>query len=198
MGDKGGSWAETYTGTPPWDIGRPQKELVALDGRGEVVGDVVDLGCGTGENAIFFASRGHRVVGLDFTRLAISKARSKAKKRGVEVEFAVHDALRLEELGRTFDSGVDCGLFHTFSDAQRAAYVRGLRSVIRPGGRVFILCFSDREPREWGGPRRVSKGEIEASFEEGWRVNYVRQARFESVFHHEGGLAWLASVSRLG
>jgi SAM-dependent methyltransferase len=191
-------WNDMYRGTPPWDIGRPQREFVALQERGEVRGDVIDLGCGTGENAIFFASEGHAVLGLDFTPLAIKQARAKAKRRGVKVEFAVYDALRLGELGRTFQTATDCGLFHTFTDGQREAYVDGLRSVVAPSGRFFMLCFSDREPRGWGGPRRVSKGEIERAFRDGWRLDYVHPARFDSRFHDDGGLAWLASATRLG
>ncbi len=60
-----------YRGTPPWDIGRPQRELVKLEESGAIVGDVLDAGCGTGENSLFLASRGHKVLGVDSSERAI-------------------------------------------------------------------------------------------------------------------------------
>ena len=57
-------------GPPPWDIGRPQKEFVELVRRGEITGSVLDIGCGTGEHALFFAAEGHEVWGIDSTPLA--------------------------------------------------------------------------------------------------------------------------------
>lgn len=186
-----------YLGTPPWDIGRPQKEFVKLADEGKVRGDILDLGCGTGENAMMFASRGNRVLGVDSAPLAIAKAKSKAKERGSTAEFMVADALDLPSLGRTFDAAIDCGLFHTFPDRERATFVRGLRKTLVPGGTYFMLCFSDREPADWGGPRRVSKEEILHTFARGWRVDSIEPARFEASQLGDGGYAWMATVTRL-
>jgi len=58
-------FTSAYTGTPPWDIGHPQKEFVGLVRRGEITGSVLDIGCGTGEHALFFASEGHEAWGID-------------------------------------------------------------------------------------------------------------------------------------
>ena len=185
-----------YRGTPPWDIGRPQREFVRLAQRGEVADRVVDLGCGTGENAIMFADRGSTVLGVDAAPLAIDKARIKAKERGSTAEFLVADALELPSLRRTFDVATDCGLFHTFSDAERVLFERSLAGILRPGGKYFMLCFSDREPADWGGPRRVRKDEIIATFSDGWTVDSIRPARFEALHLGDGGQAWLASLIR--
>lgn len=185
-----------YRGTPPWDIGRPQREFVRLADERKVSGDVIDLGCGTGENAIMFASRGNRVLGVDAAPLAIEKARRKAKMRGSNAEFLVADALNLESLGRVFDVAVDCGLFHTFSDEDRQGFTRSLRNVLKPDGH-YMLCFSDREPADWGGPRRVSKDEILKTFKDGWKVDSIEPARFEASRLGSGGHAWLASLTRL-
>jgi SAM-dependent methyltransferase len=144
-----------------------------------------------------FASRGNRVVGIDTAPLAISKARAKAKERGSSAEFIVADALDLPSLGRTFDVATDCGLFHTFSDSERETFASSLRSAVPPGGRYFMLCFSDLEPAGWGGPRRVSKKEILHTFSHGWRVDSIRPAVFEAFRPNEGGHAWLASLTRL-
>lgn len=160
-------------------------------------GDIIDLGCGTGENAIMFASGGGRVLGIDSAPLAIKKAKLKAKERGSTAEFKVADALDLALLRRTFDVATDCGLFHTFSDGERRTFTRSLGTVLRPGGRYFMLCFSDAEPADWGGPRRVSKDEILRTFSHGWRVDSVESARFEALHRADGGKAWLASVTLL-
>jgi ubiquinone/menaquinone biosynthesis C-methylase UbiE len=187
---------ESYRGFPPWDIGRPQKEFVTLSDKGEVNGDVIDVGCGTGEHAIFFATRGHRVLGVDSAPLAIEKARAKATQRGSKAEFKVADALHLDLLGRQFDTAIDSGLFHVFSDSERPVYRESLASVLRPDGRYFMLVFSDKEP-DWGGPRRISKQEILDTFSVGWRVEFVRRAKFEDAFHGKGGEAWLSGLTRL-
>jgi ubiquinone/menaquinone biosynthesis C-methylase UbiE len=189
---------ESYRGTPPWDIGRPQGEFVKLAEEGEVKGDIIDVGCGTGENAMMFASRGHKVLGVDSSPLAIEKAREKTKLRKSSAEFVVADALELASVGRSFDAAIDCGLFHVFSDRERVTFAKSLREVIRPSGVYFMLCFSDREPSDWGGPRRVKKEEILGTFSKVWRVDWIRAARFESQYHDEGGHAWLSSITRIG
>ena len=160
------------------------------------MGEVIDAGCGTGENAIFFASKGHRVLGIDSAPLAIEKARAKARRTSSGAEFMVASALNLGSIGRKFDSAVDSGLFHVFGDAERQTYVQSISSVLRSGGRFFVLCFSDSEPSDWGGPRRISKPEILDSFSIGWRVEYVRPAIFESTFHEHGGRAWLSRMTK--
>ncbi len=188
---------DSYKGVPPWDIGRPQGEFVKLAERGEVRGEVIDVGCGTGEHSIFFASRGHDVLGVDSAPLAIEKAKVKAAQLGSKARFLVLDALDLGSLGRRFDAAVDSGLFHVFPDPQRAAYVKSLSQAVKPGGRYFMLCFSDKEPVDWGGPRRVARREIKDSFSDGWYIEYIRPARFESSFHKEGGEAWLSRIRKL-
>jgi len=186
---------EAYRGSPPWDIGRPQTEFVRVAKEGGIRGRVLDVGCGTGENAIFFAGFGHEAWGLDAAPLAIEKARRKAIERGAQVKFVLGDALRLDELGQRFDTITDCGLFHVFSDDDRKAYVKSLKSGLKRSGTYVMLCFSDKEPADWGGPRRVSLDEIRKAFSRGWRVNYVKEARFSTTFNDEGGMAWLSSVT---
>src|SRR5512136_1873225 len=123
-----------YKGTPPWDIGRPQKEFVELVRRGEITGSVLDIGCGTGEHALFFAAEGHEVWAIDSAPLAIEKAKAKAAERGIQVHFLVMDALHMSELNRTFSTATDSGLFHTLSDEDRPVFADALASVLSPGG----------------------------------------------------------------
>ena len=145
---------------------------------------------------MLFASSGYRALGVDSAPLAIEKARAKASLRGSKAEFMLADALHLAELHRQFDVAIDSGLFHVFSDRERVSYAESLGDVLRPGGRYYMLCFSDKEPVSWGGPRRVVKREILTSFSDGWHVEYVRPARIESAFHARGGEAWFTKVTR--
>jgi cyclopropane fatty-acyl-phospholipid synthase-like methyltransferase len=184
-----------YQGTPPWDIGRPQKEFVELARRGEITGSVLDIGCGTGEHALFFAAEGHEVWGIDSAPLAIQKANEKAAVRGLHVHFLVMNALDLARLNRTFDTVTDSGLFHTLSDKDRPVFVDSLAAILSPAGKYFMLCFSELEPAGYG-PRRITKREIQDCFRDGWSINYIRPAVFESRTRAEGPHAWLSSISK--
>jgi cyclopropane fatty-acyl-phospholipid synthase-like methyltransferase len=191
-----------YAGKAPWDIGKPQPAFVQA--AGEVTGSVLDAGCGTGENALFFAGRGHAVLGIDFLGGPIQEARRKANERGLHAEFVQMDALTLTTLDRRFDSVIDSGLFHVFSDQDRVRYVAGLAHVTRSSGRLFLLCFSDEEPGT-EGPRRVSQQELRDSFANGWTVEAIRPVRLEArpdledVSFSEGGpKGWFAVIRRHG
>jgi cyclopropane fatty-acyl-phospholipid synthase-like methyltransferase len=191
-----------YAGKAPWDIGKPQPAFVEVADR--VTGAILDAGCGTGENALFFAERGHPVLGIDFLEGPIQEARRKAGERGLDAEFIQRDALTLTALDRRFDSVIDSGRFHVFSDEDRVRYVAGLAHVIKTGGRLFLLCFSDEEPGTQG-PRRVSERELREAFADGWAVEEVRTARVEvapdlkDISFSEGGpKAWFSVIRRRG
>lgn len=186
-----------YLGQPPWDIGQPQGKVVELFRRGEIRGAVLDAGCGTGDNALFLAAEGLEVWGIDSAPLAIEKAKAKARERGLHVVFREFDALSLFQLGRTFETVIDCGLFHTLDDAERALYADSLLSVLDTGGTAFILCFSEREPPGWG-PRRVTQDELRATFHKGWEVVAIREAEFTTTFPDKPRVrSWLATVRKI-
>jgi cyclopropane fatty-acyl-phospholipid synthase-like methyltransferase len=184
-----------HRGTPPWDIGRPQKEFIELVRRGEITGSVLDIGCGSGDNALFFAQEGFDVWGIDSSPLAIQKAQEKSAQRGLPVHFQVLNALELTKLNRTFDTATDSGLFHTLSDEDRPLFVKNLAAVLSPNGTYFMLCFSDKEPAGYG-PRRITEREIRETFSDGWSINYIRPATFESNTRAQGPRAWLSSITR--
>jgi SAM-dependent methyltransferase len=172
-------WDSAYVGeVPPWDIGRPQPVFVALADRGLLSGRVLDSGCGTGEHTLLAAGRGAEAVGVDISPLAIEMARRKAAERGLTARFEVADALNLGSLGLTFDTIIDSGVFHVFDDSQRSRYVTSLGSVLRPGGHCYVMCFSDRQPGDWG-PRRVRRDELVAAFSDGWVITGIDAAEFE-------------------
>ncbi|MBS0263800.1 MAG: class I SAM-dependent methyltransferase [Planctomycetes bacterium] len=196
------SFENLYSGQPRWEIGRPQQAL--LNVADQITGSVLDAGCGSGENALFFASRGQKVTGIDFLAEPINRAKQKAAERGLVVTFQVLDALALAELHEVFDSAIDSGLFHVFSDADRRRYVEALAAVLKPGGRLFLLCFSDAEPGVQG-PRRVSRREIEETFAVGWVIESLEPSRYEvrpdphdGSFQQSGPLAWFVIARRAG
>ena len=194
------TFASLYSSQAPWDIGRPKK--VFLDVADQITGSILDAGCGTGDNALFFASRGQNVTGIDFLEEPIERAKRKAAERGVSVTFLVKDAMTLKEWSERFDNVIDSGLFHVFSDDDRRKYVEGLATVLKPGGRIFLMCFSDEEPGTQG-PRRVSKKELHDAFAKGWTVESIQPVQAETrpdlkdtTFSGGVGKRWFAVVSR--
>jgi cyclopropane fatty-acyl-phospholipid synthase-like methyltransferase len=110
----------------------------------------------------------------------------------VPATYLVKDVLTLTEWTERFDNAIDSGLFHVFNDEDRRRYVEGLATVLKPGGRLFLICFSDEEPGEHG-PRRVSKKELHAAFAQGWSIESIEATRAEvrpdlkDVTFSEGG-----------
>ena len=196
------NWDDAYAGStpPPWDLGRPQPAFVRLADRGLLTGQLLDVGCGTGEQTLLAASSGAEALGVDFSPLALQQARAKAAARGIpRARFEVADALNLAELGLTFDTVIDSGLFHVFDDDNRSRYVTSLASVLRPGGHLYLMCFSDRQPGD-SGPRRVTQDELRAAFGDGWAVIAIEPDIFEvnPTFGTVTVQAWLATISRAG
>jgi cyclopropane fatty-acyl-phospholipid synthase-like methyltransferase len=189
-----------YAGQAPWDIGRPQKSFLGVADR--ITGSVLDSGCGTGDTALFFVGRGCQVTGIDFIEEAIRRAKRKAAEQGVLVTFLVKDALTLKDWSERFDAVIDSGLFHIFSDEDRRRYVAGLATVLKPGGRLFLMCFSDEEPGEQG-PRRVSQKELYAAFAKGWVIESIEPTTAEVrpdlkdlTFSEGGPKAWFVVARR--
>jgi SAM-dependent methyltransferase len=195
--NRAGEFDASYEGTPPWDIGHPQPAFLALARSGVVVGRVLDIGCGTGEHALMASELGLQATGIDSSPKAIQRAERKANERNLAPRFVVGNALELESRHEHYDTVLDCGLFHVLDDHDRASFVSNLEQTVVPGGRYFMLCFSDQQPGDWG-PRRVRKAEIESSFADGWRIESIEASRIEITIDPEGALAWLAAVTRSG
>src|SRR5882757_4705959 len=119
---------DLYVTPPPWDIGRPQPAFLALANAGAIRGRVLDVGCGTGEHVLMSTGLGLDATGIDLASRALETAEGKARERGLTARFLLRDARQLAELGESFDTVLDCGLFHLFNDDDRAAYADGLRS----------------------------------------------------------------------
>jgi cyclopropane fatty-acyl-phospholipid synthase-like methyltransferase len=195
------SWDGAYaeSAPAPWDIGRPQPAFVRLAEKGLLLGRLLDSGCGTGEQTLLAAAHGADAMGVDVSPRAIERARGKAAERGLAARFEVADVLRLPDLGLTFDTIVDSGVFHVFDDEDRTRYVASLASVLRPGGHCYLICFSDRQPGTFG-PRRVRQDELRAAFSDGWTVESIEADTFELNRAGVGipvAQAWLAAIERV-
>ncbi|ABF85961.1 conserved hypothetical protein [Myxococcus xanthus DK 1622] len=173
----------------PWDIGRPQQAFVQLWEAGAISGEVLDVGCGFAENALFLAAKGLPVCGVDMMEPAILRARETASLRGLDVDLRVGNALELATLGRRFDTILDSALLHVFEPGDRPAFAASLASVLRPGGHYHALYFRD-------GPRAVPPEALNATFGEGWRVKSIQEAHYEQT-DPEGAQAWLATIERV-
>jgi cyclopropane fatty-acyl-phospholipid synthase-like methyltransferase len=189
-----------YAGQAPWDIGRPQEPFIDVADR--ITGSVLDAGCGAGDTALFLAQRGCKVTGIDFLEVPIQRAQRKAAERGGKATFLVKDALTLKDWTERFDNVIDSGLFHVFDDQDRRRYVKGLATVLKSGGRLFLMCFSDEEPGTQG-PRRVSKEELNNAFDEGWNIESIEPVQIEVrpdlkdfTFSEGGPKAWFVVVRR--
>lgn len=192
-------WDASYhDGPAPWDFGQPQPPVVRLASEGAFSGRVLDAGCGTGENTLHIASLGLPVLGVDVAETALAMARTKAADRGLDAEFAMADAFDLAGLGRTFETVLDSGLFHTCDANERTRYAASLASVTESGGTVHVLCFSDDGPNT--GPHPVTYDELTGAFgpDAGWEVRSVEPDRLQTNIHDDDGApAWHATMRRL-
>jgi cyclopropane fatty-acyl-phospholipid synthase-like methyltransferase len=186
---------QAYQDRPAWDIGRPQPAMIRLAEQGVICGRVLDLGCGTGETALYLAGQGYDVVGVDIAATAITKARQKAVDRQVAATFHCHDAFHLAGLGQRFDTVVEVGVLHVYAGDQRRALIDSIANVLTPGGRYAFLCFSNRQPGDLP-PHRLTRDEIVTAFTAGWQLEQLEPATYETQAAYGHAAAWLVVVRR--
>jgi SAM-dependent methyltransferase len=127
---------------PPWDNKAPSESVIAWQTGGWVHGDVLDIGCGLGDNAVYLAKNGHTVTGLDISPTALKTAEQRAKDAGVDVKFAVADSTKLDGYTDAFDTVIDSGLFHCLDDDGGRSYAAAVHRATRPGA----TCCSAASP----------------------------------------------------
>lgn len=195
------NFTERYrTGQTPWDIGCPQPSFV--ERADDFHGSVLDVGCGTGDLSLFASGLPAvtSVHGIDPSEFAIDVAKNRAKASGSRAEFSLGSALELDALQPSFDTILDCLVFHIFDDDQRIQYVDGLRDRLASRGQLYVLVFSDAEP-EGAGPRRVSEKELRASFASGFEIESLDAVRLSmnddgTLFTPGGPHGWFAKIRR--
>lgn len=151
----------------PWE-GGPRSELVELVETGRLQGSTaVDLGCGTGANAIYLAQHGFATTGIDFAESAITRARVAATVAGTPVDFVVDDLTDIRRVRRTFDVLVDYGAFDDLGERDRDRYIASVIPLTHPGSQFLLWCF-EWPARQWErvvpGSMALRPGEAEARF----------------------------------
>lgn len=185
-------------GGPPWDTKAPKESVLAWQEEGLVHGDVLDIGCGFGDNAVFLAQQGHTVTALDISPTALITAERRAHDAGVTVTFGVADATRLDGYVDAFDTVVDSAMYHCLSPGDRIRYAAAVHRATRPGARLLLSCFSEKNPAGpgWRRPGVSEQSLCDTLGGAGWAVLPLRP--FTVVRDDESVLEfWLVQAERV-
>jgi SAM-dependent methyltransferase len=165
----------------PWDIGGPQPVVQRLVALGAIKGEVLDPGTGPGHHAIYYASKGFSVTGIDGSATALERARENARRAGVSVNFELADATKLEGFDNRFDTVVDCAFYHTFStdpDLQKA-YVQALHRATKPGARLYMFEFGEHDVNGFKMMRSLSEDDFRQVLPAGgWEITHLGPATY--------------------
>jgi len=183
-------WDDRYrTGDTPWDTGLVSQELLNFLDRGIVSGGhAVELGCGTGTNALELSRRGFRVTAADCSAVALKQARSAASSVH-NIEFFEADVRVWEPDFGPCDFVFDRGCYHCVRRTDLDGYLRTLQRIARPGTHVLLLAGNDREVWE-NGPPTVSEDEIRDEFAAVCDLIAIREFHFEDAGGQSGPLGW--------
>jgi SAM-dependent methyltransferase len=173
------SWNERYaSGEPlPWDTGTPDPLLVEIiESRTLTPGRALDIGCGTGTNAVFLAQHGFDVLGIDISEVAIHQARVKSHGR---CRFEVVDFLVASPTGGPFECVFDRGCFHVFDDeSERARFAQKVAAeLVEHGLWLSLIGSTEGAPRDEGPPRRSARDVMDA-IEPSLEVMQLRSTEF--------------------
>jgi SAM-dependent methyltransferase len=190
-------WDKHYSeGQAPWDSGLPSKELIrVLDEEAIKPGRAGELGCGTGTNAIYLASRGFDVTGYDLSPVGLTTARKKAAEAGAKVRFVEADLCQFTLDVPPFDFVFDRGCYHAARRIDQPGFIKSLKRLTRPGTRFLLLTGNANEKLE-PGPPTLSAEEICRELERLFEIHFLREFRFEVPAPPEGFLAWSCLMTR--
>lgn len=170
------------TGDLPWDIKRPDYNLVAVvDSHPIAPCKALDVGCGTGDNAIFLAREGFRVTGVDYSEFAIGQARTKSADSKADVAFHVVDFLHQNVPGAPFGFIFDRGCFHSFdNEPELRKYARNVYKHLDHGGLWLTLAGNKDDGRLDIGPPKLSATEVVSIVEKYFEIVLLNSGRFDS------------------
>jgi methyl halide transferase len=189
-------WNEHYISRQiPWDSGVPSKELNrVLDTEKITPCRAAELGCGTGTNSIYLATRGFDITGFDCSPAALEEAQTKAAQAGATVNFVEADLCRFNLQVEPFDFIFDRGCYHSVRTLDIAGFLRTLRVISRPGTRYLALTGNANE--EGPGPPRVHEHEIRIDLQGLFEIQFIREFRFDVPDPPDGFLAWSCLMTR--
>ncbi len=184
-------WDGRYaSGETPWDSGIPSRELLrVIEKHGIAPGRALELGCGTGTNAVALARKGFEVTAVDCAPRALQAARDKAANSGVDIDWIEADVQDFGEGLEPFDFVFDRGCYHCCRSVDLSGYLQTLKNVTHSGSRVLILAGNADEQTEHGPPR-VTEDDIRSDFADVMRVVVIREFRFEDPGGVDGPLGW--------
>lgn len=177
-------WNERYaTQNTPWDSGRPSQELIrVLDERAIAPCEALEIGCGTGTNAVYLAQRGFRMTAFDLVPLAIEQAKERAARAGVRVDFRVVDLFDPPEFGKTYPFVFDRGVYHSVRGEGLDRFLRTLASLTAPGSLYLVLTGNANDTTASDrGPPRVSAQELCAELGGLFELIQLREFTFDGV-----------------
>jgi methyl halide transferase len=176
-------WDKRYaSGDLPWDTGRHDGSLERIIARHSVQPcRVLELGCGTGSNAIWLAERGFEVSAVDVSPLAVARARSKAQHANVEVDFVESDVFEGAFPPAAFGFVFDRGCFHSFPEPEeRDRFAQYVHDHLQPGGLWLSLIGSKDSPPREEGPPKLSAAEVLSHVEPLFEVVLLDAIHFDS------------------
>jgi SAM-dependent methyltransferase len=191
-------WNRRYeTADTPWDSGLVSRELRRVVEAGDVKPcRAIELGCGTGTNAIFLAQQGFDVTAVDLAPSAIERANAKAQESKVTAKFLHADVTKLDELQTPPDFVFDRGCYHCVRRAGLLdGYLATLARLTKPGARMLVLA-GNPDAGEEGGPPKVTAAQLTAEFEPLFRFDRLVAFRFEDAFTIDGPLGWSCLLTR--
>jgi methyl halide transferase len=196
MSGKEHDFADNYKrGETPWDSGQPDAELLRVLDSGQLSGKtLLEIGCGTGTNAVELARRGFDVVAIDSVAQAVEAARKKAAAANVKIDFRTGDALSAD-LGGPYDVIFDRGVYHYLRRVDLKNYQALLQRVTRPGSIYFSLAGNAKEQTEYGPPR-VHEHEIRVELEGLFEIIELRETHFITDKDDFRPLAWAILMRR--
>jgi ubiquinone/menaquinone biosynthesis C-methylase UbiE len=169
----------------PWDIGAPQPAMAALIEKYPPTNPILDIGCGSGDLAIYLARLGDHVVGIDFVECAIKRAQDKAGSLPREtarlLSFQVADALRPSLLNQKFGAVMDSGFYHLFNSEQCDRLIEEIASILLPNGCYYLHEFAIEFPAP-NMPRQITVDELQTRFtaDKGWHIREIQTVEFLS------------------
>jgi len=196
------NWNERYvTKDAPWDSGEPSQELQRMVDQGLIKPSrTLELGCGTGTNAVFLAQHGFDVTAIDVAPLAVEQAKEKAKRANVKAKFLQGDVLKLPDLGQSFALVFDRGVYHHLRNVDLFGFLQTMAKATKPGSLYLTLAGNANDVRsDEGGPPVVHAHDLCKELAPLFDLVQLREFHFDGVAV-EGRriqpLAWSALLRR--